>query len=517
MDHLSTRYQFNIHTYGCKVNTYDTGLLQARLNKKAVQASPASSEATASEDLASGSVASGSVVTDMARKQLPMVHILNTCAVTAEATREAAKQVRRLKVKDPLAKIVVTGCGAQVDGEVFDQLAGVDLVVANSHKGQIESLIDRLFIGDLSERVFRSNIFRKDDLEAGGGTEAGHTRTFLKIQDGCNSFCSYCVIPFARGKSRSIPVAELIKRVRELRAQGISEVVLTGVHIGDYEDRVFAKARGLAELVAEILARTDVPRLRLSSLEPPELTPELLAVYRESHGRLCPHFHMSIQSANTRVLSAMKRKYSAEAVENSLFAIREQLPNAFIGMDVITGFPGETEDEFADTYQRLERLPWTRIHVFPYSERPGTKAATYPDAVERSVRVMRSARLRELSSSRYEAEARKQIGLVKKVLVLKLRPAKLNSPDSNAAVETGSPHASVAHVAALSGLSRDYWPIRFESGGEVTATLGEEMEAMITGFDDSQASRMDGVLLARPLLSASLTTPGAQLAEQGVN
>ncbi len=454
----SPRYEFTIHTYGCKVNTYDTGLLQKRLESQGHVSVEMRKIAPALDAFGLGS-------------RIPRVHILNTCAVTGEATREAAKQVRRLKAKDPFSTVVVTGCGAQVDGETFDTLAGADLIVANSHKGMLERLLDEHFKGELKEKVFRSNIFRKDDLEAGGGIESGHTRSFLKIQDGCNSFCTYCVIPFARGKSRSIPAGELILRIRELRTQGAGEIVLTGVHIGDYEEkRGSSKTLLLHDLVAEVLEKTDVPRIRLSSLEPVELTPELLKLYSQTD-RLCPHFHMSIQSANTRVLGAMKRKYTAQDVEWSLNAIRENVPGSFVGMDVIVGFPGETEEEFADTYQRLEQTPWTRIHVFPYSERPGTKAANFENSVPREERAFRSQRLRELSLARFEAEAQAQVGTRKRALILK-------APGKGA-----------------EGLSRDYWPVKLEDGAGAWA--GQEVDVEVTGYEGSSANRTEGVLRGR--------------------
>ena len=467
----NARYDFTIHTYGCKVNTYDTGLLQKRLLAIKTPTSPSDSPSTFGLG---------------ARK--PRVHILNTCAVTAEATREAAKAVRRLKSKDPFATIVVTGCGAQVDGEIFDTLPGADLVIANSHKGFLEDLLDKHFRGELTEKVFRSNIFRKEDAEAGGGIEAGHTRAFLKIQDGCNSFCTYCVIPFARGKSRSIPVKDLVTRVRDLYSQGAAEVVLTGVHIADYEDVLRGGISGgenrklwLRDLIIAVLEQTEIPRIRLSSLEPGELTQEILALYKNT--RLCPHFHMSIQSANTRILSAMRRRYDAGAVEASLEMIAREVPGAFVGMDVIAGFPGETEEEFSDTYERLARLPWSRLHVFPYSERPGTKAAALENSVPRDVRALRSARLRELSSARFASLASQQIGRTKEALVLR------------------------AQGKGGETLTRDYWPVKLVSddGSELSATLrhelahstGKEIRVEITGFDESLASRMDGILKGR--------------------
>lgn len=413
-----------IHTYGCKVNTYDSGLLQGRL------------------------VRAGFELSDE-----PRVHVLNTCAVTAEATREAVRQARRLKIRDPHCMVVVTGCAAQVDTEQFSHLPGVDLVIANSHKGQLGELIRRYRAGELVERVYKSNIFKKEDLEPGGGIEAEHTRAFLKIQDGCNSFCTFCVIPFARGKSRSLSIQDIVGRVRELLAGGVQEVVLTGVHIGDYED---GEAR-LEDLVQAVLERTSLQRLRLTSLEPPEVTPRLLALFADP--RLCAHFHMSIQSANSKVLKDMKRQYTAEAVESALLAIAGQVPDAFVGMDVIAGFPGETEDEFVDSLERLGRLPWTRLHVFPYSARPGTFAARRQDAISAADIKRRAAVLRHLSEVRLSEMAEKQVGQIKLGLTLK---------DGRA-------------------LSRDFWNVDVE-GGQVLP-LNHEIEIKIVG---SSGARLQG-------------------------
>jgi threonylcarbamoyladenosine tRNA methylthiotransferase MtaB len=384
MDRLNP-YSFKIHTYGCKVNTYDSGLLQNRLAKQGFTLS----------------------------KESPRIHILNTCAVTKEATREAVKAARRLKIKDPHALVVVTGCAAQVDTEEFNHVHGVDLVVANSHKGQLEDLIRKYYAGELRERIYKSNIFKKEDLEAGGGIESEHTRAFLKIQDGCNSFCTFCVIPFARGKSRSLTIDQIVARTNELHAQGHQEIVLTGVHIADYRDG----AAALEDLVEDVLERTSVPRLRLTSLEPGEVSSRLLDLYRNP--RMCPHFHMSIQSANSKVLYDMKRQYNAQAVEDSLREIASRVPGAFVGMDVIAGFPGESDEEFLDSYERLKKLPWTKLHVFPYSQRPGTFASRRGDQVHPSQIKKRAQLLRELSDERWIERAKEQIGTVKTGLTLR--------------------------------------------------------------------------------------------------
>ncbi len=386
--------EFIVHTFGCKVNTYDSGLIQRNLSTNGFKINDRHSNNTA-------------------------IHVLNTCAVTAEATQQAVRLIRKIKAKQPFATIVVTGCSAQVDTAVFENLPGVDLVVANSHKGLLPQIIDQYFKKEIKQKVFKSNIFKKEDLEAGGGEELSHTRSFLKIQDGCNSFCTFCIIPYARGKSRSIPISQLIVKIKELEKNGIKEVVLTGVHIGDYED-ISADSSGsqtntIEDLVESILLKTNIPRIRLSSLEPIELSDRLLELFKNQ--RLCPHFHMSIQSADSDVLKQMKRKYGEADVRDSLHRIQSKIKNAYVGMDVIAGFPTETDAQFENTYKVLAETPWTRLHVFPYSERPGTRAAVLVQ-VSMMKRKERARILRELSLHRLQSAALKQVGMLKQALVL---------------------------------------------------------------------------------------------------
>ncbi|MFN7729198.1 MAG: tRNA (N(6)-L-threonylcarbamoyladenosine(37)-C(2))-methylthiotransferase MtaB [Bdellovibrio sp.] len=426
--------KFQVHTFGCKVNTYDTGLLQKNLIRSGLKLD--------SND--------------------PKIHVLNTCAVTAEATKEAVRTIRKIKAQSPLSLIVVTGCAAQVDTGAFENLPGADLVIANSHKGLLPFYVDQYFKGQLKERVFKSNIFRKDDLEEGGGLEESHTRAFVKIQDGCNSFCSYCIIPYARGKSRSIPVMDLVRRVNEISAQGFEEVVLTGVHIGDYEDPSQPGGARLEDLLEALLKMTKVPRYRLTSLEPVEVTPRLLDLYQDP--RMCAHLHMSIQSANTEVLAGMKRNYTQKEVIESLNNIEKKIPGAFVGMDVITGFPTETDAQFEDTYKTLAETPWTRLHVFPYSERKGTKAALMPQ-IYPHVRKERAQRLRELSLHRYQSEALKQVGREKWALGLR---------------DSKTPQ----------GVTRDYWTVLLN---EVPPARGE-FKVRIDEVVVKNSPRLEGVL-----------------------
>lgn len=387
---INREYDFVVHTFGCKVNTYDTGLIQKNLTNNGF-----------------------SVVKKKAEG--PVIHVLNTCAVTAEATQQAVRLIRKIKSKEPMATVVVTGCAAQVDTGAFENLTAADLVVANSHKGMLPQIIDQYFKSENKQKVFKSNIFKKEDLEADGGQELSHTRSFLKIQDGCNSFCAFCIIPYARGKSRSIPISQIVYKAKELCSQGIKEIVLTGVHIGDYEDMVGGQKKKIEDLVESVLSQTSVQRVRLSSLEPIELSDRLLDLYQDD--RLCPHFHMSIQSADSEVLHQMKRKYSDKEVRESLESIYAKVKNAYVGMDVIAGFPTETDEQFENTYRLLSETPWTRLHVFPYSERKGTRAAIL-EQIPMMKRKERAQRLRELSLHRLQSEALKQVGLVKSSLVL---------------------------------------------------------------------------------------------------
>jgi len=241
--------------------------------------------------------------------------------------------------------------------------------------------------------------------------------------------------------------------------------VITGVHIGDYEDDAGGRSNRLEDLIEQMLKNTKMPRFRVSSLEPIELTPRLLDLYADD--RMCRHFHMSMQSAQTRVLKDMKRNYGQVEVKNSLMQIYNRYPEAFVGMDVIVGFPGETESEFQETYDCFSELPWTRIHVFPYSPRPGTYAARLENPVPRHEILKRAQRLRELSDGRYAEKALLQVGSMKQVLVLK-------SPSYGA-----------------TGLARDYWPVAFEASD---VEPGQELSVKIRGYDYSSASRSEGCL-----------------------
>lgn len=380
------------HTFGCKVNTYDTGLIQKNLKELDLKK-----------------------VKDGQKR----IHILNTCAVTAEATKDAVRLTRRLKKNDPNSIVVVTGCSAQIDKKDFEMENSVDLLVANSHKEELKEILQKKIDGVEMESFYHKNIFRKSSMGEGGGIEENHSRSFLKIQDGCDSFCSFCVIPHTRGKSRSLTIKSIVKKIKEFVLNGQKEVVITGIHLGDYEDG----DKRLEDMVEAILEQTTLPRLRLTSLEPLELTSRLTELCKNK--RVCPHFHMSIQTVNTKVLALMKRKYTKEDVLDSLKRAKSVAESVFVGMDVIVGFPGETEENFNETYVALKNSPdWDKIHVFPYSERPKTGAVLLEGSVPIMERKRRSKMLRELSKERFQQSLEAQVGKELDVLVFEKKDFK---------------------------------------------------------------------------------------------
>lgn len=398
-----------VRTLGCKANLYDSQCLEAELQRR------------------------GWSPWDPARRSAPpRLCVVNTCTVTDEADRQSRRLAARLGREHPGAFVVVTGCSAEVDPERLARSPGIHYVIGNRDKGRmIELVLNRLgeragrapegdARGELlgvsrgyGEILSRHPMDRewpaagKEFAASGAGLE-GHsskTRAFLKVQEGCNSFCTYCIIPYGRGPSRSLDPLRVIERVRELTGRGIREVVLTATNLGDYAfERIHDETPGLglAALVERILAETTLERLRLSSLDPTEITPSLLGIMAREP-RLCPHFHVSLQSPHPRILRLMKRRYGFAEVRRSLEAIAglpAPVGGIFVGMDVITGFPGETREEFEWSREALADLPWHRLHVFPYSERAGTPATRLSGAVPGAERSARARSLRALSLAR---------------------------------------------------------------------------------------------------------------------
>jgi threonylcarbamoyladenosine tRNA methylthiotransferase MtaB len=336
--------------------------------------------------------------------------VLNTCTVTAAADTQARDAVRKIHRANPGARVVVTGCYAQRAPEEIARLEGVDFVVGNSHQTEIARLVCtslKPLAGSSSETPSRSSgsafvalaeidcepmtlarspakiltgdIFEQAAVQIAPAefAESGRTRPILKIQDGCNNRCSYCVIPFVRGKSRSLPPDAVIAEIRKLVDAGAKEVVLSGINLGSYGRDLTPRAE-LVKMVRRILDETNLERLRFSSIEPQDVTEDFIEFVASSE-RVAPHFHVPLQSGSDRILRAMHRWYRSEHYAERIQRIRRHSPSAAIGADVIVGFPGETDEEFQTTVDFVEHLPLTYLHVFSFSVRPGTAAAALPE------------------------------------------------------------------------------------------------------------------------------------------
>lgn len=318
------------------------------------------------------------------------IYIVNSCTVTARTDAETRRLIRRARRLNPGARIVATGCYAQVSPGELEKMPELDSVLGNQEKQHISALLESTdhSVSDIS------TISQAEPLKLTSFAE--HTRAFLQIQNGCNSFCAYCIVPYARGRSRSVHPDDILHGVRDLTENGFKEVVLTGIHLGAY-GLDLTPAMSLTSLVGEIDKAALVPRLRIGSIEPNEVSDELLQLMSTSQ-RICPHLHLPLQSGSNSVLSRMGRPYSSDIFRDLTTRISAAMPDAFIGADVIAGFPGETEKEFEETARLCESLPFSDLHVFPYSKRPGTRAAGMADHVPAQIVTERAARLRRIAT-----------------------------------------------------------------------------------------------------------------------
>lgn len=310
--------------------------------------------------------------------------ILNTCAVTHEAARDARKLTRRFHRTNPAANIVLTGCYATIAPQELERLDGVTQVVANRHKTQLIQLLDPQANLDLP--IFEQEPIVREFMAG----SLGLTRAFVKVQDGCNNKCTFCVTTIARGEGVSRHLGDVVAEIQSLAAAGYQEAVLTGVHLGSY-GHDFGNKAGLRDLVQAILTHTDIPRLRLSSLEPWDIAPNFFELWHNS--RLLPHLHLPLQSGSDRVLKRMARRTNQVSFRELVQAARAHIPHLNLSTDLIVGFPGETEAEFAETLAFVREMNFTRLHVFGYSVRPGTAAANLPHHVPEHVKKERTHRL----------------------------------------------------------------------------------------------------------------------------
>lgn len=336
--------------------------------------------------------------------------VVNTCTVTGQAGRKSRQLVRRLARVNPDAQIAVTGCHATVARDDVVGLPNVAWVVDNADKERIPELADGSFGGD---PPMRSQLKREPAVSRLGPGTMGRTRAFVKVQDGCDNRCTFCVTTIARGAGRSRRAARIVSEVQELAEAGYREVVLTGVHLGSY-GRDHDNADGLYQLVATLLAETDVPRLRLSSLEPWDLSPGFFDLWADD--RLCRQLHLPLQSGCDDILRRMARRTSASAFAELVTAARERIPDLAVTTDVIVGFPGESESAFEESYRFVAAMDFARLHIFPYSPRPGTAAARMPDQVPVEVTAARSRTLRQLGARQARAFHQRFLGHILPVL-----------------------------------------------------------------------------------------------------
>ena len=353
------------------------------------------------------------------------IYVLNTCSVTENADRKARKLIRQAKRRNPNSSIAVIGCYAQLKPETIAEIDGVDLVLGAEEKFNLLNHLDTLDLNN-GTRVIKSDINHVHTFTS-SYSSGERTRSFLKVQDGCDYTCSFCTIPFARGKSRSDTIANTMKVAQEVAATDAREIVLTGVNIGDF-------GKGTTETFFDLIQELDqlewISRIRISSIEPNLLTDEMIEFCAASQ-KFMPHFHVPLQSGSDKILGAMRRRYKRTLYENCVAKIKQCIPDACIGVDVIVGFPGETDDDFLDTYNFLNELDISYLHVFTYSERPNTDALEIGAVVSKGDRAYRSKMLHILSDKKRRFFHEQFIGQERPVLFESVKNGKIMGHTDN--------------------------------------------------------------------------------------
>jgi threonylcarbamoyladenosine tRNA methylthiotransferase MtaB len=403
-----------ISTLGCKVNQYESAGILEMLDESIYVSVPFNKKADC--------------------------YIINTCTVTGRTDYQSRNLIRRAIRTNPEACIIVTGCYAQVAPNDLARIPGVTLIAGNAEKEHIPRLIESLVKG--APQLLVSDICKAREFSGLNPLKfAGHTRAFLKIQDGCDSFCSYCIVPYARGPSRSLPQMDVLKEIETLARSNYREIVLTGIHLGVYGQDLVPPSN-LYEIMNYVEKSKMVRRLRLSSIEIMEISDDMMRLIAEGT-TLCRHLHIPLQSGDDGILSAMRRNYDSAFFKNRLQEIREAIPDIAIGIDVMVGFPGEGEKEFDNTLRLIAEFSVAYLHVFPYSERPGTVASALPGRVDEAVKRRRGEILRKLGKEKRNAFARRFVG--KKLGVL---------------IE----HKKDKDTGFMKGFSDNYIPVVIENG-----------------------------------------------------
>jgi len=385
-----------VATLGCKVNQCESAAFQSCFEEQGFRVSPFDAAAD--------------------------VYVINTCAVTAKAAAQSRQLIRRAQRTNPGARVVVTGCYAQIAPQKIREIGAASLaIVGNANKHQIlaAALSDAPHLQSLPQREvnpYFSDIAVQNEMHLLPVKRfQGRTRAFLKVQDGCNNFCSYCIVPHARGRSRSLAGDMVLRQARLYAEEGHKEIVLTGIHVGHYGLDLHP-ASALLDLLQKLSSALPAMRFRLSSLEPTEISRALLE-FMATADNFMPHLHIPLQSGSDAILQKMHRRYTAPQFIEKVHRCNELLPTAAIGVDVLVGFPGETENDFQQTYETVSQLPVTYLHVFPYSRRPGTPAAKMARQVPGEIKDERVALLRKLDHKKRTAFYHSRIGKVHAVLV----------------------------------------------------------------------------------------------------
>jgi threonylcarbamoyladenosine tRNA methylthiotransferase MtaB len=364
-----TKRKVAFHTLGCKLNFAETSTISRSFPEAHFERVPANAKAD--------------------------IYVINTCSVTDTADRKCRQAIKKFINQSPDAVIAVVGCYAQLNPGEIAAIPGVDLILGTNEKFDAAKYLENFTRKEFPE--IHSCEITLPDAFYPSFSAGDRTRSFLKVQDGCDYLCSYCTIPGARGRSRNQDISSLVEETKKIASQGIKEVVITGVNIGD-----FGKSTGdnFAGLLRELVKVEGIDRFRISSIEPNLLTDEIIEMTAEGE-KILPHFHIPLQSGSDRILKLMRRRYKRELFLERVFAVKDKMPFAGIGADVIVGFPGETDKDFEDTYSFLDGLELSYLHVFNFSERPGTPAASLPDKVPFRIREERSRRLISLSEKKH--------------------------------------------------------------------------------------------------------------------
>lgn len=375
----------SFYTLGCKVNQYETNAMAQKFKE------------------------AGYEIVDM-NDDISNICIVNTCTVTNMSDRKSRHSLRRVKEKNPFAIIVAVGCYAQVAKNDLEKMSEIDIVLGNEEKANIVQYVEKFMENQNENKLIEiEDIANKKEFEDMGQiTYTEKTRAFIKVQDGCNQFCSYCIIPYARGRVRSRNAESIIKEITQIAQNGIKEVVITGIHVASY-GRDFGNENGLIELLEKINEIEGIKRIRLGSLEPKIITEEFMQRLSKLE-KMCHHFHLSLQSGCDETLKRMNRKYTTAEVKEIIERLRRYYDDVMLTTDIIVGFPGETEEEFETTYQFLKEVKLYKMHVFQYSPRKGTRAAVMPNQISGNIKEARSKKLIELSNENQKMYNQQLVG-----------------------------------------------------------------------------------------------------------